>query len=113
MIVENPTKITSLNVDAIIRSGIRRYPHEVGRLWSSLAEYYTRLSLWEKARDVYEEGINSVSTVRDFSLVFDAYSQYLEGLIGVSMELVDQEAQRYVMLKQYSSLLLHSFTFGC
>ena len=29
LVVKNPTKITNLNVDAIIRSGIRRFAHEV------------------------------------------------------------------------------------
>lgn len=28
---------------------------------------------FEKARDIYEEAINSVTTVRDFTIVFDAY----------------------------------------
>ena len=56
--------IKSLNVDSILRSGIRRYPQEVGVLWNMLAEYYTRCSLFEKAYDVYEEAINTVTTVR-------------------------------------------------
>ncbi len=57
LITRRPEKITSLNVDAIIRGGIRRYTQEVGRLWCALADYYIRLGLFEKARDVYEEAI--------------------------------------------------------
>jgi pentatricopeptide repeat protein len=37
---------------------------QVGRLWTSLADYYIRRGLFEKARDVYEEGLGSVMTVR-------------------------------------------------
>ena len=62
-------------MDAILRSGIRRFSDEVGRLWTSLADYYIRRGLFESARDVYEEGLTSVVTVRDFSLVFDALTQ--------------------------------------
>jgi pre-mRNA-splicing factor SYF1 len=31
--------------------------------------------MFERARDVYEEGMASVITVHDFSLVFDALTQ--------------------------------------
>jgi hypothetical protein len=48
---------------------------QVGRLWTSLAEYYIRRTMYEKARDVYEEGLCSVVTVHDFSLIYDAYTQ--------------------------------------
>ena len=42
---------------------------EVGRLWNALADHFIRLNQFEKARDVCEEGMMSVTTVRDFSLV--------------------------------------------
>ena len=35
--------------------------------------------MFEKARDVYEEGLTSVVTVHDFSLIFDALAQVTEG----------------------------------
>lgn len=44
---------------------------QVGRLWTSLADYYIRQAMYEKARDIYEEGLSTVITVRDFSLIFD------------------------------------------
>ena len=42
---------------------------EVGHLWNSLADYYIRSGLFERARDVYEESIQTVTTVRDFTQV--------------------------------------------
>lgn len=33
---------------------------QVGRLWTSLADYFIRQGLFEKARDVYEEGLTTV-----------------------------------------------------
>ena len=44
-------------------------------MWTSLADYYIRRGLIEKARDVYEEGLTTVTTVRDFSLIFDTLTQ--------------------------------------
>jgi len=86
MISTNPTKIQSLNVDAIIRSGLRRYTDQVGHLWNSLADYYIRSGLFERARDVYEESIQTVTTVRDFTQVFDAYAQFEELALSKKME---------------------------
>lgn len=48
---------------------------QVGRLWTSLADYFIRRGMFERARDVYDEGLTSVITVRDFSLVYDALTQ--------------------------------------
>lgn len=59
---------------------------QVGRLWTALADYYIRLGHFERARDVYEEGLHSVVTVRDFSLIFDALVQFEESLVSAKME---------------------------
>ena len=58
----------------------------MGRLWTSLADFYIRRGLFEKARDVYEEGLATVITVRDFSLIFDAYTQFEESMLSAKME---------------------------
>lgn len=86
LISKNPSKIKSLNVDAIIRGGLRRYTDQLGPLWNSLADYYVRSGLFERARDIYEEAIQTVTTVRDFTQVFDAYSQFEELSLTKLME---------------------------
>lgn len=75
----------SLKVDAIVRSGISRFTDEVGRLWTRLADYYIRLGQFEKARDIYEESINTVITVRDFTIVFDSYVKCEENILMATM----------------------------
>ncbi|CAK9823273.1 Pre-mRNA-splicing factor syf1 homolog [Anthophora retusa] len=86
LISKNPSKIKSLNVDAIIRGGLRRYTDQLGPLWNSLADYYVRSGLFERARDIYEEAIQTVTTVRDFTQVFDAYAQFEELSLSRRME---------------------------
>merc|ERR1719431_311476 len=86
MISKNPTQIKNLNVDAIIRGGLRKYTDQVGHLWNSLADYYIRSGLFERARDIYEESIQTVTTVRDFTQVFDAYAQFEELALTKKME---------------------------
>ncbi|XP_023752205.1 uncharacterized protein LOC111900559 [Lactuca sativa] len=86
LLTQHATEISGLNVDAIIRGGIRKFTDEVGRLWTSLADYYIRRQLLEKARDIFEEGMTTVVTVRDFSVIFDAYSQFEESVLALRME---------------------------
>nr|XP_043610464.1 pre-mRNA-splicing factor SYF1 [Erigeron canadensis] len=86
LLTQHASEISGLNVDAIIRGGIRKFSDEVGRLWTSLADYYIRRKLLEKARDVFEEGMTTVVTVRDFSVIFDAYSQFEESVLALKME---------------------------
>ena len=85
LIVPHAAAITSLDTDAVLRSGIRRYPHEVARLWTALAEVYTRQGLFERARSIYAEALEAVNTVRDLAIVFDAYTQHEEGVIEGKM----------------------------
>ncbi|KAG6414737.1 hypothetical protein SASPL_122111 [Salvia splendens] len=82
-------EMAGLDVDAIVREGIRKFTDETGNLWISLSNYYIKRGLLEKARDVYEEGMMKVATVRDFSVVFDAYSEFEESLLCIGMENID------------------------
>jgi len=86
LVCKNPTQVKGLRVEAIIRSGLRTFTDEAGHLWCALADFFIRQALFEQARDVYEEGISSVITVRDFSMIFDAYSQFEESLISAQIE---------------------------
>ncbi|CAN6858492.1 unnamed protein product [Brassica oleracea] len=88
LLVRHANEISGLNVDAIIRGGIRKFTDEVGMLWTSLADYYIRKNLLEKARDVYEEGMMKVVTVRDFSVIFDVYSRFEESTVAKKMEMM-------------------------
>ena len=65
----------------IIRHAITKYTDEVARLWIFLAEFYIRQALFSKARDVFEEAIATVTTARDFGIVFNAYMKFEEQLL--------------------------------
>ncbi|CAA0827221.1 Tetratricopeptide repeat (TPR)-like superfamily protein, partial [Striga hermonthica] len=90
LLSQHASKISGLNVDAVIRGGIRKFTDEVGRLWTSLADYYIRRGLFEKARDTFEEGMTSVITMKDFGVIFDAYLQFEESMLSIKMEYLDE-----------------------
>lgn len=79
-------KLESLDVDIILRAGIARFTDQVGKIWNSLARWWILKGEWEKARDVYEEALASVVTLRDFSLVFDTYAKTEEDILAAQME---------------------------
>ncbi|KAA8515334.1 hypothetical protein F0562_018436 [Nyssa sinensis] len=94
LLTQHAKEVSGMNVDAIIRGGIRKFTDEVGRLWTSLADYYIRRNLVEKARDIFEEGMATVVTVRDFSVIFDAYSQFEESMLDLKMEEMSESDEK-------------------
>lgn len=113
LISKNPSKVHSLNVDAIIRGGLCRYTDQLGHLWNCLAEYYVRSGLFDRARDIYEEAIQTVTTVRDFTQVFDAYAQFEELSLSKRMEEIsklatppeDEEIELELKLARFENLM--------
>lgn len=49
-----------------------------------------RSGLFDRARDIYEEAVQTVTTVRDFTQVFDAYAQFEELSLSRRMEEVSK-----------------------
>ncbi|XP_063787705.1 pre-mRNA-splicing factor SYF1 isoform X1 [Pseudophryne corroboree] len=90
LLSHNPNSVHSLDSAAIIRGGLTRFTDQRGKLWCALAEYHARSGHFEKARDVYEEAIQTVTTVRDFTQVFDNYAQFEENVIAAKMETVSE-----------------------
>ncbi|KAG0174800.1 pre-mRNA-splicing factor syf1 [Apophysomyces sp. BC1034] len=87
LVVEHCLDVKSLQVEPIIRSGIKRFTDQVGILYCRLAMYWIKMGHLEKARDIFEEGITTVLTVRDFTAIFDAYAQFEEEVIATKMEM--------------------------
>ena len=91
VITSHPEEMKGLRVEEIVRGAIKKYKDEVGRLWTTLADFYIRRGLFEKARDIYIEGLSCIITVRDFSLIYDALTQFEEALISAKMENIADE----------------------
>lgn len=117
LISNNPQETSLKNAEAIIKHGLQCYMDQTGRLWNCLAQYYINSALFERSRDVYEEALLSVVTVRDFTQVFDTYAQFEDLLLNRQVsEFCNQEEQdefelrlaRYEDLIDRRALLLNS-----
>ncbi|EEC47594.1 predicted protein, partial [Phaeodactylum tricornutum CCAP 1055/1] len=54
-------------------------------VWTSLADAWIRQGLFDLARSVYEEGLQKVHTIRDFSILYNAYLTLEEGLLEAAV----------------------------
>ncbi|EEB05835.1 complexed with Cdc5 protein Cwf3 [Schizosaccharomyces japonicus yFS275] len=86
LLVKHPREIQNINVEEVLRAGIKRFTDQAGRLYTTLARYFIRMGLYEKARDIFMEGITTVVTVRDFTFVFDAAVEFEEQWVTHLME---------------------------
>ena len=50
-------------------------------MWVTLANFYIKLNIFYKARNIFEEAINNVLTEKDFSLVYEAYIKFEQNLL--------------------------------
>lgn len=88
---------TGIDVEMIIRSGIERFADQRGKLWAGLATYWIGKGSFERARDVFEEGVTTVMTVRDFTLVFDSYAEFEESIIGTLMDAAASRSEKGIL----------------
>ncbi|CAJ0961627.1 unnamed protein product, partial [Mesorhabditis belari] len=112
IISEHPNKIRSFDVEDVIRNGIFRYSDQVASLWCALAASFVRQGQFERARDIYEEGMEKVTTVRDFAQIFNAYTALEDSQIkSYSTNLEEKGASEeewnelFWMMERYEHLL--------
>lgn len=83
----DPLSPELLDVEYLLRSeGLSLYLDQSGRLWTSLATYWIKHGEFSHARTIFEEGISTVLTLRDFTQIFDAYAEFSESYISSLME---------------------------
>lgn len=84
---EDPRSLRKLNIEDIVRKdGLEVYKDQAGRLWTGLATYWIKCGEFDRAKLTFERGLASVLTIRDFTQIFDAYSEFSESLVSALME---------------------------
>lgn len=83
------TDLKRLDVEDIVRrDGLAVYKDQVGRLWTGLSTYWIKRGEFAKARIIFEDGIASSLTVKDFTQIFDSYAEFYESSISAMMDAV-------------------------
>ncbi|KAI6116899.1 hypothetical protein EDD16DRAFT_1590957 [Pisolithus croceorrhizus] len=84
---EDPLSRRRLNIERIVRKdGLEVYKDQAGRLWTGLATYWIKRGEFDRAKTTFEAGIASVLTIRDFTQIFQAYTEFCESIISAMME---------------------------
>lgn len=64
----------------------------------------------EKARDIFEEGMASVVTVRDFGVIFNSYAEFEDSMISHTkkdMDFIDEENAEKGEEKMFTVIQFH------
>lgn len=56
-----------------------------------MADYYTRIGRFVKARKVFEEALSKLTSVRDFGIIYNAYLKFEEAMLEVDEESDEDE----------------------
>ncbi len=78
-------QVISVDASRLLRVAIST-SKSTGIYWTALAMLQIRQRKFDNARQVYEEAIESVTSVRDFSIVFDAYARFEETLLAADLD---------------------------
>jgi len=111
--LEDSTSPSLLDVEGIVRNeGLAVYRDQAGRLWTGLATYWIKKQEIDHARAIFEEGVNTVVTLKDFTQIFDAYAEFCESFISSLMDMVaepdadaDDEAELDEQMKHFEELM--------
>ena len=87
---QHPVERVGMDWDNMVRAVLANptyLPEELqGVVWNQLADSWIRRGEFQLARSVYEEALEAVSKVRDFTILLDAYLQFEEGLLEATMQ---------------------------
>ena len=89
---EDPLSSRKLNIELIIyKDGLNVYKDQAGRLWAGLATYWIKRAEFDRAVQTFEKGMKNVFTIRDFNQIFEAYTEFGEGLMSALMQRLEED----------------------
>ncbi|ONH65531.1 Pre-mRNA-splicing factor syf1 [Cyberlindnera fabianii] len=103
--VKNPTHKHDTRVETFIRDGLQKFPDQQGKLYVRLATYFLKHKDYTRAITIFDEGIHTVLTIRDFTMIYDAYTELLESLVTRSMTTIEMLESAGRDTSQETSLL--------
>lgn len=90
----DPLSTELFDVEHIVRNeGIALYKDQAGRLWTGLGTYWIKRGDFDLANDTFEQGLNSVLTLRDFTQIFDAFAEFQEEYLSALMDGLKEEVE--------------------
>lgn len=110
LMAEKSKYINGIDCKEVFEYFLTKYTDEIGTLWIYYAEYYIQLGLFETARAVFDKALDTIKTLRDFSIIYNAYLRFEEELLNMYMEEDEQEltSKEIEIENKISSLFNHT-----
>ncbi|ORZ33401.1 hypothetical protein BCR44DRAFT_1438412 [Catenaria anguillulae PL171] len=86
LLTSHPTALPAHLAEQVLRAGIRRMPTHAAKFHVALARMHLANGHMARARDVFEQAMRSVVSLRDFTQVFDAYLEVEEVAVQVGIK---------------------------
>lgn len=88
----SPSWPTLLPVSHIVHMFLKLFSDQAGHLYTSLATYYIKLGDFATATSTFEHALETVVSIKDFTVVFDAYVEFEETVVSSLMAALDSGA---------------------
>lgn len=75
-IAKYPVRAQHVGAENILQDALEKYPEEAARLWVYTADYYTRMGQFDRARQVFDESLDTCDTVSSFGILYSAYLKF-------------------------------------
>jgi pre-mRNA-splicing factor SYF1 len=90
-IAKYPQRATHIDAETILREATEKYPEEASKLWIFRADYYSRMGLFARAREVFDESLDVCDTVASFGILYAAYVKFEQTISELTEEEEDFE----------------------
>ena len=83
-------------MEKVLRCLLKKFPENSGMIWCSLGNYHILTGNLPVAHFVLEEGVNSTKSLKDFSMIYDAYYKLEESLLESLFSIADSAGHSVV-----------------
>lgn len=97
-------------VEKLVQQGIQKYPDQIGKLYSKLIFYYINRKNFDQVRFHSYKGLQECKTLKDFTLLFDIYTEFEQSLVIKLEEQLESNPSDTLSKKfEYRIALLEKF----
>ncbi|CCH46256.1 Pre-mRNA-splicing factor [Wickerhamomyces ciferrii] len=90
---KKPNKSHDITVETFTRNGMKLFTDQQGKIYVKLATYFIKRRLYEKSRSILEEGLITVKTIKDFTVIYDSYAEFEESYINKLVEQIQHKEE--------------------
>lgn len=67
--------------EKLIKDGLQKFPDQIGKFYLKLTFYFIKRKNLFKARYYFDEGLKTCVSVKDFTMIFDSYTEFEENIL--------------------------------